>query len=312
MKFSLALLILFCQFSGATEIVQKNVANSIDLILARVITIEVQDPITSNLRNGNAVLIDNRASKFTNLFEREVRPLLSSDAISNAPYKVIHKLFLILKKICFYTNNHEVTRAYAKLLNMLKEKLPTPKRYAKGLQERFIADWSLTEARRAGLQYALGPISIPPLLQNISFSTSEKSSYVRVSEGKVTQKVFKPMAGKGYIVVIGSPFCNPSKRFVDWLNENREFKSTFKESAIWLSKQNGNIRFKEVVGYNKNNDVQYNYILRKQNWPEILNWNTPIIYFFDSNGDLNSQIVGWPSKGRQAELEISLMAIGLK
>jgi len=85
----------------------------------------------------------------------------------------------------------------------------------------------------------------------------------------------------------------------DWLENQERLRKTFEQNAIWLMKQNGDIRFEKVTSYNKTTPFPYNYVFRPDEWDKIINWNTPAIYFFDKTGKLIVQVFGWPPEGNE-------------
>lgn len=259
------------------------------------------------LDNGHSKISDPRAKKFKHIFENCIKPNYPLAKIKQLSIQDKHKLYMLMSKITFYIQDRGMLDFTSMLLSNIPDDVNISK-YALTLYERYVANWMLFEAKELTIIYGLEHT-------DYSFKLSGESDGNRqvirplIDNGQVLEK--SNLLSTAHIIVVGSPFCQPSERFSVWLENRLELKSIMVKHSTWITSQKGDLRLNEVVGHNSQpNNLPYYYVYQKHQWPEIDYWATPTIYFYNKN-KLVRQLVGWPDEGREEQLREALSAIGL-
>jgi len=272
---------------------------------------EIEDVRESKieLQQTYYAISDPRNVNLRKLFYDYIKPNFNRAKLIELSEPELHKLFMIISKLSFYTQEDDILNFFNLLLKQVSSENLSLVTYARTLRSRYVANWMFSEALELESEYNL----------------LGESSLIEL-EGEVTKarQVVIPSLSKGklrnvdnfnhasHVVIVGSPFCTPSERFTNWLNKNQELKKVIVENSVWITKQNGDLRIKETILYNSTNDnVPYSFVYKEAQWPSVTYWGTPTLYFFDENNNLVRQVVGWPREGREKSLLEALSAINL-
>ncbi|KKO45198.1 hypothetical protein WG68_12305 [Arsukibacterium ikkense] len=103
------------------------------------------------------------------------------------------------------------------------------------------------------------------------------------------------------LIIVSSPYCTPSKRLKDWLEEeNIEFKSV---SLIWAFKPPPIF---DLADFYQDTDNQgYDIVVGVEDWKTIKFWGTPTIYYY-KDGDLEKQVGAWSEESKEFLRSLSL------
>lgn len=260
------------------------------------------------LENSQTVVADIRARKFAALFETCIETDFTDATLKKLSINDKDVLYQLMNKITFYSQNDSMLSFITRLLEDLPSEDLSKKRYAETLYSRYIANWMFVEAQELKTKFELDSADyLFKLSGNLEGSRQVIIPFLEI--GKLQEK--KALFSGSHVIVVGSPFCQPSERFSVWLKDKPELNKIMDKHSTWITRQNGDLRLNEVLEHNSISDHQpYSFVYKKDQWPEITYWGTPTLYFFEQNS-LVRQIVGWPKEGREVQLREALAAIGL-
>lgn len=224
---------MFAHFSQvAADNESLKIEQKVDHLWSQALVIEDADDNKVKLKNGTIITIDPREKLFFSLFEAEVSKLVNESSISTMDSKTLHKLYMVLNKISFYSQSKKVTNSFRDFVELTEGKVEYHYIFVRSLVESLIAQWSFQDAVHIS--------SVLPELIELKLPKLE-----------------------------------------------------------------------ELVSYNENSNIQYQYVYDTNLWADIGYWNTPTLYFFNESGDLLKQIVGWPEAGNKDEVLEAMHLIGL-
>ncbi|KKO45029.1 hypothetical protein WG68_12900 [Arsukibacterium ikkense] len=218
-------------------------------------------------------------------------------------------LFLLLSDLHFYTNNLAVLQHLIRLAHHPVIESNQQRQYLHILYQRLVAAWMLTEATALAEQHTLDVIeALPAMNEEINNFKSllffDDNNQLRL---KTWHRPEQP-----HVIVVTNPQCNPSRRFLSWLQHEPRLYSLFEQQSIWLTSQGGYLQQQAIKTHNQNHpQLILNYVYSESAWPEIPLWDTPTLYFFNAEGKLRYQLIGWPTEGRIKELETALKLIDI-
>jgi hypothetical protein len=113
------------------------------------------------------------------------------------------------------------------------------------------------------------------------------------------------------IVVIASPLCHFCQRAIRSIESDASLRPVIRHHAIWIVPPDQSTPFATVATWNHAHPhEQMAYAYRREEWPMVERWETPVFYFF-KEGRVVSKVRGWPIAGRKAEIRRSLRLAGL-
>lgn len=237
---------------------------------------------------------------------------LEKSALKEHNNEDLQKLFSIINKIDFYSPNQELDELLFKIINIKKSRGEKLHNHLNDLHRAYIKSRdferaSTLEKTHPNLQFSN---VLPVVLKDI---TQKHNSIFKLSSDNnelISGNVEFPTGD--YLVIISSPICSPSNRFINWLNapENIEFRNIITKNALFLTPPASSLFLNEWVDVNAS--LKPNHMVlatSKMDWQEIPLWDTPTFYFY-KDGKLIKQIIGWPEEGRIDELEAGLITLG--
>lgn len=310
MKFLLYFLSLWINIVAATEssscLTNKKI--DLDLLSSTSDQIKKNDELIYNTTPLNKPLGDIRASEFSKLFNNCILNRINTDYLSRLSDKDLHRLYLSLNTIFFYTMEPHHLEKVIPLINEKKKRKEDITAYMSKLYESYLKTRQFRLARQLAKQH---PDIIEDRIPNIIYSKpTSRSLFSPNSNQSLVQNAFE-FSDNAEIIVISSAMCGPSKRFKTWLNSNPKMLNLFSKKSTWIIPQTAPLYVKQMLDYNINNSsLNMSFVDKEANWPEIKYWGTPTLYFY-YNGKLLKQLVGWPREGREKELIAALDLIGL-
>jgi hypothetical protein len=113
------------------------------------------------------------------------------------------------------------------------------------------------------------------------------------------------------IVVIASPLCHFCQRAIRSIESDASLRPLIRAHSIWIVPPDQSTPFATVAAWNHDHPhEQMAYAYRREEWPMVERWETPVFYFF-KDGRVVSKVRGWPVSGRKAEIRRSLRLAGL-
>jgi hypothetical protein len=238
--------------------------------------------------------------------------------INNIDYKSLstkdlHTIYLTAVKVTFYIPDDFLIQAIERILTTKKEKGEFIGGFLSELHGIYI------KARLFDKAYDLQSHSeiltynaLPDFIQIIDspLAISEYTIY----DGSYRRNVITDnnLLDKNQIVVIASPNCSPSQRFLNWLKSSSDISvlELFRNKSLFLIPPSYNLH-DNIFFDSEISEIDSNFIniRRKKDWKDIKNWDTPIFYLF-KDGKLVKQIVGWSKESPEKELITALIEFG--
>ncbi|MCX4026412.1 hypothetical protein H0A36_24385 [Endozoicomonas sp. SM1973] len=300
------ILIFVCFFSFPIEAFQFDCENpnTIDTnkITSYISQIESQDDSLSI----DGKLVSKKLKAYEKLFKNCIDNRQSFRELS---IQELYKHYKNIHTIAFYTSNVTHVNYMQTVLDETIKRGEKNKSQLSEMYRAYVQTRQFTQANRLKKQYPdIGLSRLPTIKGN---EGGGRSLLFIEQDGKIlVQKSFDFSQG-AQIVVISSPICGPSRRYLSWLQTKREILSVFNNHSTWIMPVTGQLYIDEVVESNKKNaPIKMAYTYKESDWPEITYWGTPTFYFY-LDGKLKQQIVGWPREGREKELKQALKDIGL-
>ncbi|WP_299270144.1 hypothetical protein [uncultured Psychrosphaera sp.] len=253
--------------------------------------------------------------KLTSLYDSCFKGYIQTINLKKLNSKQLHKLFTTVKKVNFYIPNND-------LINSLKIILHEKDQRGEHI-ENLLTNIYRSHIKLRQFQQAKDFATIYP---NIEFSylpkdiktaqfTNEKTTFHLINKDESFSLIQREvmLKTKNYIVIISSPICSPSNRFLSWLHkdENQAIKNALIPNTLFMSPPASSIFISEWTAVQKKySDVNMQLSHKKSDWPDIQSWATPTMYFY-KDGKLFNQLVGWPDEGRKEELKEAMQDIGL-
>lgn len=116
-------------------------------------------------------------------------------------------------------------------------------------------------------------------------------------------------ADKLRVVVVGSPLCPFTRRFVHAMEADPALTAMFKHS-FWLTPQDGSNLDGDLMSIwnRKHPEAMMDPVYRAAAWPMIDDWETPTFYFL-RHGRVLKKVIGWPKKGRKPALMAAMQEL---
>lgn len=283
---------------------------SIEHLSERMQQVLLADFVVTEQVNGVEVIADRKRQVLSAIYNDCLYTLIEQQLTNPSLNSThAHLLFLLLSDLHFYTNDLAVLHQLQRIIQHAAIEPIQKRQYLDILYKRLVAVWMLSEATELVELHELDTkVVLPALAGDINNPRSllvfDEHNKLRLSSW------YRPK--QPYVVVITDPRCHPSKRFLSWLQHEPKIYSLFEQQSVWLISQVGSIQQHAIEEHNQiHPKLILNYVYAEAAWPEIPLWATPTLYFFDAQGKLRYQLIGWPTEGRENELETALKLIGI-
>lgn len=227
----------------------------------------------------------------------------------------LHKLSLMINRVNFYTPNPFLIEKLVEILALKQSKGENVELQLSKVYDSYIKLRLFSKAKAFAKQYPDVDFSTLPQEIELLDKAATKSTYeLQVSniKNKLIQVEFEPNPHH-QIVIISSPMCNPSNRFIDWLHQpqNAQIQKLIVSNTLFMTPPAPSLYSNSLDQLNlQYPEVNMQLGHSKSDWPEIQYWATPTMYFY-KEGQLVHQLIGWPPEGREQELTAALTEIGL-
>jgi hypothetical protein len=295
MRLYTLILLLFINNSFASK--QFNCGNNLKIDTHNVTTYIHQ---IENKENT----LSNKARLYESLFKSCIQNRQPVEELSK---QALHRLYNSMLSIVFYTNNIAFTD-YMKTI--LDEKIKRGEKNKHLINEMHYAYIKTRQFRHAEqLEKQFPDINFSSVQVIESIKNFERSLLHIENKGrKLVQKPFT-LPKSSHIIVVSSPMCSASRRFLFWLQSKPDLLALFAKKSTWIIPVDGRMYLKETQESNiRNTPIIMQYTYKQTDWPEIEYWGTPTLYFYQ-DGKLKNQLIGWPSEGREHELTQALKLI---
>ena len=166
------------------------------------------------------------------------------------------------------------------------------------------------KARAFAKVHRLASVEVVPHL--VDNAGRKRPTTLLVSDGgkKLVRTAVDIMSGR-LIVVISSPLCHFSQRAIRSIESDALLRPLIRNHSLWIVPPDQSTPFATVATWNQlHPHEQMAYVYRRDEWPMVERWETPVFYFLRS-GRVVSKVRGWPVAGRKAELRRGLRLTGL-
>lgn len=257
--------------------------------------------------NQQKFIKDPRYQNIAEFYHSCVQPQLSSFDLDKLTEQQTDTLFEALKRINFYTPRTDITDFLLRILNQKTNKQKSATyNYKLRVADIYRAMVNLRQFKQAKQLAAQYPeVELPALPKHISsMSYSINKTLLNLNEsGQQLHKVKFAPEYDNYVVIVSSPNCFASNRFIDWLfqAQNAELTSQIINKLHFVTPPSDILFSQRLTKLNQQYaQLDMQTAFAKADWPEINYWGTPTMYFYE-NGELVRQIVGWPKDERAQE-----------
>jgi hypothetical protein len=186
-------------------------------------------------------------------------------------------------------------------------------------EERAILFRGLVELRRFGdasqfraLHPSLEVDSIPRIIDGMDSTNGPVVYEVAADEFALIKQ--RRSLGKGiHLIVIAHPLCSYSRDAMQTLAADPTFATILQSHTTWVAPISRWLYFNELQAWNRENPaVQVVLAERREDWPFMRNWSTPVFYVM-KDGVWIGSLEGWPdAESRRPQLLALLRAAGLR
>lgn len=165
-------------------------------------------------------------------------------------------------------------------------------------------------ARALTKLHALPPADTVPEVTNTIVRAGPTTLVVK-DGGRKLERTVVDLRGSSRIVVIASPLCHFCQRAVRSIEGDAALLPLFRDHARWIVPPDESTSFSDVAQWNKDHaNEQMEFAYRREEWPMVQRWETPVFYFF-KDGRVVSSVSGWPVAGRKSEIRRCMKLAGL-
>ena len=151
---------------------------------------------------------------------------------------------------------------------------------------------SFDKARAFAQLHRLAPVeAVPDVVDNVA---RKGPTRLVVSDGG-KRLVRTPDLDRGpLIVVISSPLCHFCQRAIRSIEGDASLRPLIRNHSIWIVPPDQSSRLRTVAAWNRDHPhEQMAYAYRREEWPMVERWETPVFYFF-KHGRVVGKVTGWP------------------
>jgi len=155
-------------------------------------------------------------------------------------------------------------------------------------------------------------LPVPEFNDMSSKGRSGPTEIVVSADGRTVTRRDVDVGVPAQILVVASPWCHFAQHSLRDIANDPVLGKAFAQHATWLVPPDDNgTPIADVARWNRAHPstvmvLAYDY----HEWPMIDRWELPTFYFL-RNGQLVSEVIGWPSTGRKAELFAAIRRLGL-
>jgi hypothetical protein len=259
--------------------------------------------------SGNIFLEDTKKYVFKSFFDFCIKSQIRKLDLNGLSSKRLHVLFNLLWHTYYFSFEPELIEHLQNIVKIKRDMGEYIDNLLITIHEALIMDRDIVSAKH--IENDNPRISFSPTMPINIGSNMNRSILKSNSLTNNLQRVPFDFPRGGYLVIIASPVCSASNRFMSWLNEQNELKSILKSNALFITPSDSSFYITEMKKLNKKvSPITINYSYKENEWPEIKLWETPTFYFY-YNGKLKSQLVGWVEVSSSNKLLSELKSINL-
>jgi len=264
---------------------------------------------TTSFIGKSEIIQSTKSDAYSELYATCLSKQLSTIRINKLESSELHRLFNMLLHVNFYSPQDSLIGSIRDIISIKKNRGEYVDNFIISMHEVYIRSLYIEKARELAKEYTHISFSKTyPFTNNITAA----SSYIELdSKNKSLTRVPFTFPKGGFVIIVSSPSCSPSNRFVNWLVEHQKIKSRFISNSLFITPNDSTLYIDKLTRINKKmKPLKMVYRFSKDGWPSITLWDTPTLYFY-YDGELKSQLIGWPRKGREEKLTDMLRKVDL-
>gem|GEM_PF-1804917 len=245
----------------------------------------------ANHLNENIPITDNRSRVARNIYAKCIKEKVSENKLKQMLPSNLHSLHNSLSDLFYYSRDNHILIDINTILNIKQRNGENINKLVQQQFHRHITIRDFVSAQTIKESY---PSISFPAIPNITKTelTTKNIIIAKNNELEVTSFAYPD---EKLLIIIGSPYCNASSRFFQWLNKDREFAKMIKKHSFILLNDNiypnvDTIRYIESFTL-----LSTKQVYKSVEWPEIKYWGTPSFYLIEK-GVLKDRYEGWPHK----------------
>lgn len=245
---------------------------------------------------------------------RGMRPALATHALDGYGNDDVERAWEVASTATFYLPRPDYVDDLRRALDELERRgLASAERKAV-MMGRYMAARMLAEAAAFAPDVERSGAAFEPLPAFTDASVAGTSGPTLWSVSADAKRVVRqgfPLADGVRVVVVGAPGCHFSQSAARDIAIDAGLSAQMQAHAIWLLPQGAPDSFAAVAAWNHDHPTMHMRIAyRRDEWPQISNWATPVFYFF-KDGQLLEQVTGWPGRARLDALRAAFRKVGV-
>ena len=225
--------------------------------------------------------IDERKKSINKIYANCIKNTKREDfnLISN---RLLHKYYTLTSNAYSITKNKDIFKNIIFILDEKKSRGENIDILADNARELAIQARYLKAAREVENRFKLTKYKL-----KLSLPVSPPEySYYKISQDKAELTTYKFLEED--IIVISSPNCNPSKRFIDWYKSEGRFGVLKGKRVFFLLPQDVPMTSDTSIY----NNLEYGFSYKDELWKDISYWATPTFYYLRDGNFINA-LDGW-------------------
>ena len=229
--------------------------------------------------------VDDRKKSINELYSTCLENTIRGDfkAISS---NLLHKYYVLLSNAYSVAKNKDILK---NIIFVLEEK------QSRGENIGILADSARELALQARDFKTASDIENRFKLKNYQFNFDTSIGSPEYTFYKIIQNKAEPVAYKFLeedIIVVSSPNCNPSKRFIEWYKSEGRYGVLKGKKVFFLLSQDVPMTTDTSIY----NNLEYGFSYKDALWKGISYWATPTFYYW-KKGNLINVSDGWKKGG---------------
>lgn len=114
------------------------------------------------------------------------------------------------------------------------------------------------------------------------------------------------------IVAVVHPHCGPSRRAMNYIEDNQRLASLFAGRTVWVADAKQTVPLESLVDWNERaRETRIAISYDDYAWPEAIGFlHTPVFYFLE-DGVVRDMVIGWPGPEQVERIHAAFDAIGV-
>ena len=243
----------------------------------------------------NKQVVDPTSKLINLIYDCKLKPFLKKHPITDFDTKKLHQLYLLLNEIFLYTNNSGSLNSLNLVIEEKKKRGEKTSHLESKQLKRYLTAREFKKAANYKSKNKLESVALPSLTDKSKGTkrtitpNKEKANEFIITDFDIPKESF--------ILMVGSLYCSPSNRFINWLTSSK-YINFFQSNSLIIIPPSYSLEYQSVIDFREKYQSNLVYAYSMENWSEVDYWATPNFYFYN-DGKLIDSFDGWPKDGRR-------------